>query len=194
MPLAFESISHGPIAFGFFNIETDLLLLENRFFFASDFCREMVHLALLTPELPPTVTWEGYEIPPRDIGDLHGAIAGTRLTGFIGEVYREFPFPTLPEAFKQNPDGFLTRPLVEEHIHRYGVKNPVTLVTDIDKKQVEIGNYHFTYEGFRALLRYVWRGGYPRWKDERRPPYVLKMKEAISASSQEFFRNLVFGD
>ena len=28
MPLAFESLSHGTIAFGFFNIESDLLLLD----------------------------------------------------------------------------------------------------------------------------------------------------------------------
>jgi hypothetical protein len=28
MPLAFESISHGTIAFGFFNIDSDMLLLE----------------------------------------------------------------------------------------------------------------------------------------------------------------------
>ncbi|MGD2186296.1 MAG: hypothetical protein PVI71_09215 [Desulfobacterales bacterium] len=32
MPLAFESLSHGSIAFGFFNIETDMLLLENYFY------------------------------------------------------------------------------------------------------------------------------------------------------------------
>jgi hypothetical protein len=28
MPLAFESINHGTIAFGFFNIESDMLLLD----------------------------------------------------------------------------------------------------------------------------------------------------------------------
>ena len=30
MPLAFESLSHGTIAFGFFNIESDLLLLDRQ--------------------------------------------------------------------------------------------------------------------------------------------------------------------
>jgi hypothetical protein len=28
MPLEFESISHGRVAFGFFNIETDMILLN----------------------------------------------------------------------------------------------------------------------------------------------------------------------
>jgi hypothetical protein len=34
MPLAFESLSHGTIAFGFFNIESDMLLLDRYFLFA----------------------------------------------------------------------------------------------------------------------------------------------------------------
>jgi len=41
MPLAFDSSSHGKIAFGFFNIETDMLLLENYFIFATQFCSYM---------------------------------------------------------------------------------------------------------------------------------------------------------
>ena len=32
MPLSFSSTTHGNIAFGFFNIESDMLLLENYFF------------------------------------------------------------------------------------------------------------------------------------------------------------------
>jgi hypothetical protein len=35
MPLSFESRSHGPVAFGFFNIESDMLLLERTFFSAT---------------------------------------------------------------------------------------------------------------------------------------------------------------
>jgi hypothetical protein len=34
MPLAFESLSHGIIAFGFFNIESDMLILDRYFLFA----------------------------------------------------------------------------------------------------------------------------------------------------------------
>ena len=45
MPLAFESLSHGTIAFGFFNIDSDMLLLEKYFLFATDFCRQILDLA-----------------------------------------------------------------------------------------------------------------------------------------------------
>ena len=31
MPLEFESLSHGKMAFGFFNIETDMILLNEYF-------------------------------------------------------------------------------------------------------------------------------------------------------------------
>ena len=45
MPLSFKSESHGDIAFGFFNIESDMLLLENYFFFADKFCEWMTQMA-----------------------------------------------------------------------------------------------------------------------------------------------------
>lgn len=47
MPLAFESLSHGAIAFGFFNIESDMLLLEHYFFFATDFCEHIRAMAAM---------------------------------------------------------------------------------------------------------------------------------------------------
>ena len=42
MPLEFESISHGKIAFGFFNIETDMILLNQYFLFAEDICHYII--------------------------------------------------------------------------------------------------------------------------------------------------------
>ncbi len=45
MPLLFQSLSHGEIPFGFFNIETDMILLQNYFFFASDMAENMIKLA-----------------------------------------------------------------------------------------------------------------------------------------------------
>ena len=45
MPLAFESLSHGTIAFGFFNIDSDMLLLDKYFLFGSDFCEHIVAMA-----------------------------------------------------------------------------------------------------------------------------------------------------
>jgi len=45
MPLVFESLSHGKIAFGFFNIKTDMILLEHYFLFARGFCRSLPEAA-----------------------------------------------------------------------------------------------------------------------------------------------------
>ena len=45
MPLAFESLSHGTIAFGFFNIESDMLLMDQYFFFVDDFCSNVEKIA-----------------------------------------------------------------------------------------------------------------------------------------------------
>ena len=48
MPLAFDSISHGSIAFGFFNIESDMLLLDLTQF---EFFRDILSPANLQREL-----------------------------------------------------------------------------------------------------------------------------------------------
>ena len=45
MPIAFNSLSHGKVAFGFFNIESDMLLLEHDFFFSTVFCEHMSRIA-----------------------------------------------------------------------------------------------------------------------------------------------------
>jgi hypothetical protein len=41
----------------------------------------------------------------------------------------------------------------------------------------------FDRETFAALVSYVDRGGYPRWRNEQRPPYVLAMMNALRAIS-----------
>ena len=92
MPILFASESHGQIPVGFFNIETDMLLMDRYFFFTTDFCEWIIE-------------WTGYEDIIRDekpiyviqdrelIGNLSGAIHGYQFTGFIGPVYKHFPFP-----------------------------------------------------------------------------------------------------
>ena len=42
MPISFPSKSHGQIPIGFFNIETDMLLMDHYFFFSTDFCEWVV--------------------------------------------------------------------------------------------------------------------------------------------------------
>ena len=110
MPLAFDSLSHGTIAFGFFNIESDMLLCDRYFFFAEDFCRNIADMADRGGDQDYQATWPVWLIETADdIGDLMGAIHGVRYTGFIGELYRRYPFPPQTEKFKQNPEGSRTR-------------------------------------------------------------------------------------
>jgi hypothetical protein len=193
MPLAFESLSHGTVAFGFFNIESDMLLLERYFFFASDFCRQIQDIAKLDKNKSVDSALEIHEIDdPLKAGDLMGAIRGIRHIGFIGETYLRFPFPKNPEEFKQKPDGHETRSDFEEMIRPYAQKKEIVLKADPGKNEIVIGKYLFSVQSFHELLDYVWRGGYPRWKDEERPNYVTKMKIGINGGNHWLFKNLVF--
>ena len=129
-----------------------------------------------------------------EIGDLMGAIHGVHFTGFIGELYRRFPFPQQPEEFKQNPAGAQTQPLVTEIIARYGKVQEIKVAVDPNTMEIELGAYRFNHLQFQELLKYVWRGGYPRWKNEIRPAYVLGMKNNVLLNSTGIFREIEFGD
>ena len=59
-----------------------------------------------------------------------------------------------------------------------------------DNGQVSIGPFVFLKENFFELIRYVWQGGYPRWKEEVRPDYVMKMKQVVENSSHPFFNGV----
>jgi hypothetical protein len=191
MPLEFESISHGRIAFGFFNIETEMVLLNHYFLFARDLCHYVVQAAQKN-EKTYEASWEVYQIENgADIGNLMGAIYGIDHRGFIGEVYKLFPFPREREGFKQKPEGFKTRSQIEELIQKYGRRITISFVTDQKDDQVSIGEYVFRKTVFRELIKYVWAGGFPRWKDEIRPDYVLEMKKKIDESVNFLFNGLV---
>ena len=194
MPLQFESISHGPIAFGFFNIETDVLLLNQYFLFANDFCHHIIHSSendKETYEAP----WEVYPIEKEaEIGNLMGAIDGTDHRGFIGEVYKLFPFPQRQTDFKQKPDGFKTRPMIEGLIQKYVTKESIPFIIDENGGRISIGEYVFNRASFLELIRYVWLGGYPRWKDAVVPDYVLAMKRRIEKSKNPIFVGLLLDD
>jgi len=189
MPLAFDSTTHGKIAFGFFNIDVDMLLLEHYFFFADDFwettARFRQRIGAAPNNAPPNtpnptkqgvmrVDFQVWDIPPGDVGDLMGAIHGLRHTGFIGEVYEKFPFPKRPDEFKQMPHGKKNRPAVSEIIKKYGVKRNIAGWLDIETDRFALGEYEFTTVSFYELIDYVQRGGMPGWKDETRPEYLTQ--------------------
>ena len=191
MPLAFESISHGTIAFGFFNIDSDMLLLDRYFLFSTEFCRYIEEIAACGPREPKRMPWHVYHIPdPERIGDLMGAIHGVRFVGFIGEVYKRYPFPEREADFKQKPEGTRTREVVEEIIQKYAGPTEALFTMDEAQNEAAIGGYRFSKGQFQALIQYVWQGGYPRWKDEQRPDYVLAMKDRIHASSCSLLQGL----
>ena len=195
MPLAFDSLSHGTIAFGFFNIESDMLLCDRYFFFADDFCANVAAMVEHAGEQVYQTVWHVQAIAnAEEIGDLMGAIHGVHFTGFIGELYRRFPFPQQPEEFKQNPEGAQNQTLVTEIISKYARNKEIQVAVDNEKMETAIGPYHFNRAQFQELLKYVWRGGYPRWKNETRPAYVTEMKNKISLNSSGVFNDMDFED
>ncbi len=186
MPLVFQSLSHGEVAFGFFNIDTDMLLLQRCFFFANDFCRNVALLASCgSGRLEGGC--DSYVLEESDVGNLMGAIQGVEFRGFIGATYRLFPFPTEPWAFKQNPEGHRTRDAIEGIIRKYGKLSRILIEGEASGAWIAIGDYVFDRRGFHELLQYVWMGGYPRWKDGIRPQYVLDMKRAVEESTHPLF-------
>ena len=194
MPLAFESMSHGQIAFGFFNIDTDMLLLEQYFLFGSDFCEHIIAIAADTNEHDYLSEWPVYAIEDRaEIGDLMGAIHGIRFTGFIGELYQRYPFPQRPEAFKQKTKGYLNQAIVRDMITAYARQMQIPIAVGRRADEVEIGEYKFSCKTFQELINYVWRGGYPGWQDDIRPAYVETMKTKIKKHRRGLFENIQLG-
>jgi hypothetical protein len=194
MPLSFESISHGTIAFGFFNIDSDMLLLDQHFLFGSEFCLHIGEMAENVDKEQFKSNWLVYTIEDRgQIGDLMGAIHGIRFTGFIGELYRRYPFPEESAAFKQKPEGYRTQAVVREMVNAYARQDRLPVEANHQKLEVDIGAYKFGRKTFRELITYVWQGGYPRWRDGIRPDYVLDMKTKIESHRHGLFEKMQFG-
>jgi hypothetical protein len=191
MPLAFKSINRGLIAFGFFNIDTDLLLLDHYFLFAEPFCQNISDLADRHLADAYETFWEVYAIDRRgEIGDLMAAIHGLHYRGFIGEIYERFPFPQKEEDFKQQPGGWQNRSVVTPILERYAETTLIPLRLDPLNGTISVGEFLFNKEVFGALVDYVWLGGYPRWKDGVRPQYVLHMKKKVEESNNWLFSGL----
>ena len=193
MPLAFDSLSHGSIAFGFFNIESDMLLCDRYFLFADVFCHYLEDLVENVPERSYQALWEVRFIDTAEaMCDLMGAIHGVRYTGFIGDLYRRFPFPQDPANFKQNPRGYETQSQVSGIIDGYARVLEVEVAMPPGGREIKIGEYEFSRTQFQELVKYVWRGGYPRWKNEIRPAYVTDLKIKILNNLRGIFKDMEF--
>ena len=186
-------MSHGTIAFGFFNIESDMLLLEQYFLFGSEFCRYISEMAENADAEQFKSDWPVYTIEDRSqIGDLMGAIHGIRFTGFIGELYRRYPFPAEPADFKQNPSSYQSQDVVRDMISAYAVQALLPVAANHRTLEVDIGAYKFSRATFQELITYVWQGGYPRWRDDRRPDYVMDMKTRVKSNRRGLFEKIRF--
>ena len=188
MPLLFNSLSHGAVSFGFYNVETDGLLLGQQFFFCTDFCAAVKGLFEKPLEQPADSAIYGHVFhDPQHIGDLRGAINGYRHTGFFGDVYRIWPFSQSPEAFRQKLRCFENRgrTLALLESQAAGIEIPVKRGSNFER--VAIGSYHFCREEFVRLLRYVVRGGYPTWEDhsECQLPDQLRVLRQLLAQHEE---------
>jgi hypothetical protein len=194
MPLAFKSTNHGTIAFGFFNIDSDMLLLDRCFFFSTEFAKHMSDLARAPSDRPFTAVWEGYYIDrPQDIGNLMNAIHGIEFSGFIGEVYKLFPFPQDSRMFRQKPEGTTARPAIERIIHRFAEPEKILLnVNRPGDEVVEISRYKFSRKVFQDMVIYVWLGGYPRWTKDSPPGYIREMKQHVESSAHPVFKGISF--
>ena len=169
-----------------------MILLNHYFLFAQDFCDHISKIAKVPLKETYESSWDIYLIENNvDIGNLMGAIYGIDLRGFIGEVYKLFPFPKEREKFKQNPEGFKTRSPIEKLIQTFGKKADIQFLFHPKDDKIGIGEYLFKRTSFQELIKYIWLGGFPRWKEGIRPAYVLKMKDRIENSKNPLFDGLI---
>lgn len=190
MPLNFDTLSHDTIPIGFFNIDSDMLLINNYFIFTSELCPAIGIWANGEDSLNTKIDFYIIE-EQKDIGNLMGAIRGVIFTGFIGEVYKLFPFPKKREDFKQKPQGYKTQEQVEAIIQKFGKKEKINIVISKSEETIAIGEYVFDRSQFHEVISYIWRGGMPMWKDEKPPKYVKDMMKAVINSKHWLFEPLV---
>lgn len=192
MPLAFNSQSHGTVAFGFFHIETQLLLLQEIFFWAQDFCAMAQSLARAPKEQVFSDHMAGFGVRGREnLGDLHGAIGGHELGGFIGALYSKEPFPRSQDAFRQKTQGRLSAREVSQRALEYGSPEDIPVSADPQTSRFSIGGYGFNRAGLWELVTYVWRGGMPGWEGGKRPDYVLAMAQQLKEHASPWFEGLL---
>jgi len=121
------------------------------------------------------------------IGNLTGAIYGFEYTGFIGEVYKLFPFPENPSGFKQKPYGTINRQAIETAIQPFALQLKIPITFSPVDHTIGLGDYIFTKKVFQEIIKYVDAGGMPGWLNGKAPDYVSMMTEQVTVSQHWLF-------
>ena len=129
-----------------------------------------------------------YTIQDKDlIGNLAGAIYGFEFTGFMGEVYKKFPFPERRSGFKQKPYGTKNRKTIETAIQPFAVQLTIPIVFSKTQQTISLGDYVFSAKVFQEIIKYVEAGGMPGWLDGKPPDYVSRMMSRVLVSNHWLF-------
>ncbi|MCU0595547.1 MAG: hypothetical protein MUC98_08825, partial [Desulfobacterota bacterium] len=91
----------------------------------------------------------------------------------------------------QKPEGFQNRSWAMSLLETWAGRNTIPVRVDQEHDSVSIGEYLFTKQVFHQIIQYVWVGGYPRWRDEVRPDYVMEMKFHLEESRRWLTQGLV---
>ena len=75
---------------------------------------------------------------------------------------------------------------------KYAEPLEIHVKVDNVRAEIQVGDYRFSSTQFQELIDYVWRGGYPRWKDDIRPAYVKTMHKKILQNCKGIFEGIAF--
>jgi hypothetical protein len=76
-------------------------------------------------------------------------------------------------------------------VQNYATRTDIPILIDQEMDQVVIGEFVFSRSVFQDLIQYIWVGGFPRWRENLRPGYVLSMKEKIEHLRKSPFEGLI---
>jgi hypothetical protein len=77
-------------------------------------------------------------------------------------------------------------------IERYAVRTALEVSTSHGDATIVLGEVAFSRASFQEIVRYVWRGGYPKWRNGQPPAYVSAMREAVEKSEHWLFAGIAF--
>jgi hypothetical protein len=81
--------------------------------------------------------------------------------------------------------------MIDELIQKFAKRLNISFAIHLKDDKIRIGEYLFNRISFQELIKYIWLGGFPRWKDGIRPDYVLKMKGMIEISKNPLFNGFI---